>query len=70
MSSYADLIKDAIVALKDLGGSSRSAINKFVSAKKGSDFQSGVFNRAIKSGVEKGDVLPPLMPGLAPREMD
>ena len=34
--SYADLIKSAIVALKERGGSSRQAINKFVSAKKGS----------------------------------
>ena len=55
--SYADLIKSAIVALKERGGSSRQAINKFVSAKKGSGFKSGVFNRAIKSGVEKGTLI-------------
>ena len=55
--SYADLIKSAIVALKERGGSSRQAINKFVSAKKGSNFKSGVFNRALKSGVEKGTLI-------------
>ena len=54
--SYADLIKSAIVALKERG-SSRQAINKFVSAKKGSNFKSGVFNRALKSGVEKGTLI-------------
>ena len=55
--SYADLIATAIAALKERGGSSRQAINKFVSAKKGSGFKSGVFNRAIKSGVEKGTLI-------------
>ena len=50
--SYFDLIKSAIVALKERGGSSRQAINKFVSAKKGAGFKSGVFNKALKTAVE------------------
>ena len=55
--SYFDLIKAAIVALKERGGSSRQAINKYVSAKKGAGFKSGVFNRALKTAVEGGKLI-------------
>ena len=50
--SYFDLIKAAILALKERGGSSRQAINKFVSAKKGAGFKSAVFNKALRTAVD------------------
>jgi hypothetical protein len=50
--SYFDLIKAAILALKERGGSSRQVINKFVSAKKGAGFKSAVFNKALRTAVD------------------
>ena len=55
--SYFDLIKAAIVALKDRTGSSRQAINKFVAAKKGAAFQNHFLNSALRAGVANGKLV-------------
>ena len=55
--SYFDLIKAAILQLKDRTGSSRQAINKAVSAKKGAGFKSTVFNKALATGVANGKLI-------------
>ena len=55
--SYFDLIKGAIVALKDRTGSSRQAISKAVAAKKGTAFKSHVLNKALSSGVTAGKLV-------------
>jgi hypothetical protein len=52
------MIKDAIINLKDRSGSSRVALKKYVKANnkitaEGAFFDS-LFNRALKSGVDKG----------------
>jgi histone H1/5 len=57
-ASYQDMIKDAIINLKDRSGSSRVALKKYVKANnkitaEGAFFDS-LFNRALKSGVDKG----------------
>jgi len=58
-ASYQDMIKDAIINLKDRSGSSRVALKKYVKANnkelkaEGPMFDS-LFNRALKAGVEKG----------------
>ncbi|KAI0999234.1 hypothetical protein K3495_g8963 [Podosphaera aphanis] len=56
--TYQDMIIDAIVTLKQRRGSSRVALKKYIKANNenivdGKMFDS-LFNRAIKSGVEKG----------------
>lgn len=56
--SYQDMIIDAIVTLKERNGSSRVALKKYIKANHknivdGKMFDS-LFNRALKSGVEKG----------------
>ncbi|ROT38380.1 hypothetical protein SODALDRAFT_332948 [Sodiomyces alkalinus F11] len=57
-ASYQDMITDAIMHLKDRNGSSRQSLKKYVRAQndiKVTDrmFDS-LFNKALKSGVEKG----------------
>ncbi|KAI0401456.1 hypothetical protein F4802DRAFT_580318 [Xylaria palmicola] len=57
-ASYQDMITDAIIALKDRTGSSRQSLKKYVKANNtisASDrmFDS-LFNKALKSGVDKG----------------
>ncbi|KAJ5548712.1 hypothetical protein N7504_004838 [Penicillium tannophilum] len=66
-TSYRDMIKDAIVNLKERNGSSRQAIKKYVSANNKITFASqsafdAQFNKAIKSGVEKGEFTQPKGP--------
>ena len=51
---YLALIKDAIGSLKERSGSSRQAIDKVVSAKKGSSYSKSRLNIALKKGVESG----------------
>ncbi|KHJ31932.1 putative histone h1 [Erysiphe necator] len=56
--SYQDMIIDGIVTLKERNGSSRVALKKYIKANHknivdGKMFDS-LFNRALKSGVEKG----------------
>ncbi|RKF71317.1 putative histone h1 [Golovinomyces cichoracearum] len=56
--SYQDMIIDAIVTLKERNGSSRVALKKYIKANHkhvvdGKMFDS-LFNRALKSGVDKG----------------
>ncbi|ELR03833.1 hypothetical protein VC83_04712 [Pseudogymnoascus destructans] len=57
--SYQDMIKDAIINLKERNGSSRVALKKYVKANNNINatdkmFDS-LFNKALKSGVEKGE---------------
>jgi histone H1/5 len=66
-ASYRDMIKDAIVSLKDRNGSSRQSIKKYVQnnnkiavvSQAAFDSQ---FNKAIKAGVEKGEFSQPKGP--------
>jgi histone H1/5 len=66
-SSYRDMIKDAIVSLKERNGSSRQSIKKYVQnnnkitvvSQAAFDSQ---FNKAIKAGVEKGEFSQPKGP--------
>jgi len=66
-TSYKNMIKDAIIQLKDRNGSSRQAIKKYVqannklSATTPKVFDS-MFNRSLKSGVESGDFTQPKGP--------
>ncbi|KAK4696744.1 histone H1/5, partial [Lecanoromycetidae sp. Uapishka_2] len=65
-SSYRDMIKEAIMALKERNGSSRSALKKYILANNknvspGATFD-GQFNRAIKTGVEKEEFAQPKGP--------
>ena len=55
--TYLDLIKAAIISLKQRGGSSLQAIKKFVAAKKGAGYVNGVFLRALRSAVAKGALI-------------
>lgn len=62
--SYIDMVKDAIINLKDRNGSSRQAIQKYIHANNKignlSDLQfRKTVNRAIASGEEKGDFTRP-----------
>jgi len=66
-ASYRDMIKDAIVNLKERNGSSRQAIKKYVSSNNKINVASQAtfdaqFNKAIKAGVEKGEFLQPKGP--------
>jgi len=61
--SYQDMIKDAIINLKERNGSSRVALKKYVKANNSINatdkmFDS-LFNKALKSGVEKGEFSQP-----------
>ncbi|KAJ5162376.1 Histone H1 [Penicillium capsulatum] len=63
-ASYRDMIKDAIVNLKERNGSSRQAIKKYVIANNKLAIASqgafdAQFNKAIKSGVDKGEFTQP-----------
>ncbi|KAL8642153.1 MAG: hypothetical protein Q9226_008539 [Calogaya cf. arnoldii] len=58
--SYRDMIKEAILQLKERNGSSRAAIKKYVLANNkslanSSNVFDAQFNKAIRSGVEKGE---------------
>merc|ERR1712230_308253 len=66
-ASYKDMIKDAIINLKERNGSSRQAIKKYVKANNNVTITSetqfdSLFNKALKSGVEKGDFQQPKGP--------
>lgn len=57
--SYQDMITDAIIALKDRNGSSRVKLKKYVKANNQLNITSdamfdSLFNKALKTGVEKG----------------
>ncbi|TYZ61794.1 hypothetical protein PybrP1_004792 [[Pythium] brassicae (nom. inval.)] len=54
---YYDLIKEAVIALKERQGSSRHAIDKYVAEKKGSGYQKARLNMALKKGVETGKLV-------------
>ncbi|KAI9839398.1 MAG: hypothetical protein M1838_004335 [Thelocarpon superellum] len=65
--SYKDMIKDAIVQLKDRNGSSRQAIKKYVQANNKINAVSPAvfdsqFNRSLKAAVEAGDFTQPKGP--------
>ncbi|KAG7662919.1 uncharacterized protein J8A68_003545 [[Candida] subhashii] len=62
--TYKDMIKSAIVTLKERNGSSRQAIKKYVQANndlKAANFDA-LFNAALRRGVETGDFLQPKGP--------
>ncbi|KAL9098107.1 MAG: hypothetical protein Q9163_006170 [Psora crenata] len=64
--SYKDMIRDAIINLKDRNGSSRTNLKKYVQANNngiepGAAFDN-MFNKAIKSGVDKGEFSQPKGP--------
>ncbi|KGO65388.1 Winged helix-turn-helix transcription repressor DNA-binding [Penicillium italicum] len=66
-TSYRDMIKDAIVSLKERNGSSRQAIKKYVQANNKINVTSqsvfdSQFNKAIKAGVEKNEFTQPKGP--------
>ncbi|KKK17030.1 hypothetical protein P175DRAFT_0508861 [Aspergillus ochraceoroseus IBT 24754] len=66
-ASYRDMIKVAILNLKERNGSSRQSIKKYVLANNkiapaSSNAFDSQFNKAIKVGVEKGDFLQPKGP--------
>ncbi|RMZ90087.1 hypothetical protein DV736_g2682, partial [Chaetothyriales sp. CBS 134916] len=74
-ASYKDMIKEAILNLKERNGSSRQAIKKYVRANNTitttseSQFDS-LFNKALKTGVEKGDFSQPKGKSEAPAAAD
>ncbi|KAI1112510.1 hypothetical protein F5Y14DRAFT_421341 [Nemania sp. NC0429] len=57
-ASYQDMITDAIIALKDRTGSSRQSLKKYVKANNtitaSDNMFDSLFNKALKSGVDKG----------------
>lgn len=55
---YYDLIKEAVITLKERTGSSRHAIDKYVAAKKGDSYSKSRLNIALKRGVESGKLVP------------
>ncbi|KAE8899652.1 hypothetical protein PF005_g7709 [Phytophthora fragariae] len=55
---YYDLIKEAVISLKERSGSSRHAIDKYVAAKKGASYSKSRLNIALKRGVESGKLVP------------
>ncbi|CAH2354642.1 hypothetical protein CLIB1423_18S00408 [[Candida] railenensis] len=62
--TYKDMIKTAIVTLKERNGSSRQALKKYVQSNydiKAANFDS-LFNTALRKGVEVGDFLQPKGP--------
>ncbi|KAF6241135.1 hypothetical protein HO173_000929 [Letharia columbiana] len=66
-ASYKDMIKEAILALKERNGSSRPSLKKYLKANHKNLASSDAvfdtqFNKAIKSGVEKGDFAQPKGP--------
>lgn len=66
-ASYKDMIKDAILNLKERNGSSRQAIKKYVLANNNINASStnvfdSQFNRSIRAGVDSGDFTQPKGP--------
>ncbi|KAJ9484447.1 hypothetical protein VN97_g8929 [Penicillium thymicola] len=66
-TSYRDMIKDAIISLKERNGSSRQAIKKYVQSNNKINVTSqsvfdSQFNKAIKAGVEKNEFTQPKGP--------
>jgi len=66
-ASYRDMIKDAILNLKERNGSSRQSIKKYVQANNQISVASQAafdaqFNKAIKAGAEKGEFTQPKGP--------
>ncbi|KAJ6157311.1 Histone H1 [Penicillium chermesinum] len=66
-TSYRDMIKDAIVNLKERNGSSRQAIKKYVQSNNKITYASqsafdAQFNKAIKAGVDKNEFTQPKGP--------
>ncbi|KAK5050355.1 hypothetical protein LTR84_003636 [Exophiala bonariae] len=66
-ASYKDMIKEAILNLKERNGSSRQAIKKYVKANNNITVTSetqfdSLFNKALKTAVEKGDFTQPKGP--------
>lgn len=64
---YKDMIKEAILNLKERNGSSRQAIKKYVKANNNITVASeaqfdSLFNRALRTGVENGDFSQPKGP--------
>jgi len=62
--SYKDMIKEAILALKERNGSSRQALKKYILANHKTSAGSQAvfdqqFNKALRTGVEKGDFTQP-----------
>eukprot|EP00952_Eustigmatos_sp_NYUAD-ZCMA_P005798 25110-Eustigmatos_ZCMA.PRE.1 len=51
-----DLVKEAIIALKERTGSSHQAIKSWVLKNKGVEVQQHVLRAALKRGVEKGEL--------------
>lgn len=65
--SYKDMIKEAILTLKERNGSSRPAIKKYILANNKSTASTPAvfdsqFNKALRTGVEKGDFTQPKGP--------
>ncbi|KAA6411356.1 MAG: histone H1 [Lasallia pustulata] len=63
-ASYKDMIKEAILTLKDRSGSSRQAIKKYILANNKTAAATPTvfdtqFNKALRTGVEKGDFTQP-----------
>ncbi|KAK4179387.1 putative histone H1, partial [Triangularia setosa] len=56
--SYQDMITDAIIQLKDRNGSSRQSLKKYVKSNNtinaSDNMFDSLFNKALKSGVDKG----------------
>ncbi|KAJ5240721.1 uncharacterized protein N7469_002312 [Penicillium citrinum] len=66
-TSYRDMIKDAIINLKERNGSSRQAIKKYVASTNNINLAfkatfDAHFNKAIKTGVDKGEFTQPKGP--------
>ncbi|OKL63596.1 hypothetical protein UA08_02015 [Talaromyces atroroseus] len=66
-ASYRDMIKDAILNLKERNGSSRQSLKKYVQSNNKITVTSQAafdsqFNKAIKAGVEKGEFSQPKGP--------
>lgn len=66
-ASYRDMIKDAIMSLKERNGSSRQSIKKYVKSNNNLSYASPAvfdsqFNKAIKAGVDRGDFTQPKGP--------
>ncbi|KAI9882884.1 MAG: coq1 putative hexaprenyl diphosphate synthase [Watsoniomyces obsoletus] len=66
-ASYKDMIKDAILNLKERNGSSRQALKKYIQANNNINVPStktfdSLFNRTLKAGVDSGDFAQPKGP--------
>ncbi|KAL1972254.1 hypothetical protein VTN31DRAFT_7473 [Thermomyces dupontii] len=65
-ASYKDMIKEALLALKERNGSSRQSLKKYILANNKITLSEAAFNsqfnKAIKTGVEKGEFTQPKGP--------